>query len=80
MVCGHSLGGAVATIVSIVLMLEVERRRNAGADDRRNVSCITFGAPMIGDADLRSFCEVNGIAENLFHFVNGMITLPRNRS
>ena len=76
-VCGHSLGGAVATVVSIVLMLEVERRRNAGADDRRNVSCITFGAPMIGDSDLRSFCEVNGIAENLFHFVNDQDPVPR---
>ena len=51
-------------------MLEVERRRNAKADDSRNVSCITFGATMIGDSELRSFCDVNGIAENLFLFVN----------
>lgn len=33
-VCGHSLGGAVATIVAVILMLEVERRRKAGADDQ----------------------------------------------
>ena len=76
-VCGHSLGGAVATIVAVVLMLEVERRRKAGADDGRNVACVTFGAPLVGDADLRTFCETNGLAGNLFHFVSDQDPVPR---
>ena len=53
--CGHSLGGAVAAIVTIFALQAVKKREGFG--DRRKIRCFTFGAPMIGDADLKQvFC------------------------
>ena len=50
--CGHSMGGAVATIVAIFAMLE-EKKREGFEKKRRAIKCFTFGAPMVGDADLQ---------------------------
>ncbi len=72
-VCGHSLGGAVATIVTILLSLDLERRRKAGADDRRSVLCVTFGAPFVGDEELKDFCDSRTISGNIFNFVNNQV-------
>ena len=50
--CGHSMGGAVATIVAIFAMLE-EKKREGFEKKRRAIKSFTFGAPMVGDADLQ---------------------------
>lgn len=44
-VCGHSLGGALATLAALDLS------RTCGAD---RVTCVTFGSPRVGG---RSFCK-----------------------
>ena len=46
------MGGAVATIVAIFAMLE-EKKREGFEKKRRAIKCFTFGAPMVGDADLQ---------------------------
>ncbi|EGD81919.1 hypothetical protein PTSG_02605 [Salpingoeca rosetta] len=47
--CGHSLGGALAQLVALRVLLECHQR-----DDRRNVHVVTFGAPLVGD---RAFAQ-----------------------
>ena len=49
--CGHSLGGAVAAVVTIFALQAVKRREGFG--DKRTIRCFTFGAPLIGDVDLK---------------------------
>jgi hypothetical protein len=44
---------------------------------QRHVACVTFGSPMVGDTDLRAFCEMNGLAGGLFHFVSDQDPVPR---
>ena len=62
-ICGHSLGGAIASIVaikaSIVLKLLLQKR---------SVTCITFGAPLIGDRDLQKFVAEQ-MSPNIHNFV-----------
>ena len=48
-VCGHSLGGAIASVVA-VKFIGLKHFLQKGA-----VKCITFGAPLIGDEDLQHF-------------------------
>ena len=43
-VCGHSLGVTVATIVVIKLFICLKQ-----FCQERSVKCVTFGAPLIGD-------------------------------
>ena len=43
-VCGHSLGGAIASIVAIKLFIISKQ-----CSQNRSMKCITFGAPLIGD-------------------------------
>ncbi len=75
--CGHSLGGAIATIVAVMMMVDVEKKRKAGFGADRAVTCVTFGAPLVGDEDLRAFCDEHGISKNLFHFVSDGDPVPR---
>ncbi len=49
--CGHSMGGAVAAIVTIFALIEMEKRQ--GFQDKRSIRCFTFGAPLIGDSSLQ---------------------------
>ena len=52
--CGHSMGGAVATISTILaLQFQKERERLFGKDEKtRIIRCFTFGAPLVGDSKL----------------------------
>ena len=63
-VCGHSLGGAIASIVAIELFISLKKLRQ-----ERSVHCITFGAPLVGDRVLQ-----NNIPKELLccmhHFVS----------
>ena len=68
--CGHSLGGAIATVVALRAKIRLEQIKKGGFMDQRRVTCITFGAPLVGDEGLRSFCQMHGLAESFFHFVN----------
>ena len=65
-VCGHSLGGAVSSIVTADILLEQERRKFQNLKDVIN---ITFGAPSFGDTELRNFLEEKKISDKMFHLV-----------
>lgn len=58
--CGHSLGGAIASIVAIRLQGEKARYKLSG-----DVKCVTFGAPLFGDSILQKAVDSN----NMHHFV-----------
>ena len=62
-VCGHSLGGAIASIVAIKLFLGLKR-----LFQERSVKCITFGAPLFGDRDLQKYVAEQ-MSPNIHHFV-----------
>ena len=62
-VCGHSLGGAIASIVVIKLFIGLKR-----LFQERSVKCITFGAPLFGDRDLQKYVAEQ-MSPNIHHFV-----------
>ena len=61
-VCGHSLGGAIASIVAIKLFISLKDLLQ-----ERPVKCITFGAPLFGDRDLQK-CVVEHMTPYIHHF------------
>ena len=65
-VCGHSLGGAVSSIVATEMLLEKERTKNDLVGDIIN---ITFGAPLFGDEAVRKFLTDKTFANSMFHIV-----------
>ena len=77
--CGHSLGGAVSSVVHMHLLEE-------GSDlvERRNVINVTFGAPFFGNKDLEKFSRENELCRNMYHFasvadiVPGILSLGHN--
>ena len=66
--CGHSLGGAVASIVAIRLQVERARYKLEGS-----VKCVTFGAPFFGDAELQRSID----CKNIHHFVCNNDPVPK---
>ena len=71
--CGHSLGGAIATIVTILLMASEKER----GEHSRTIKCVTFGSPMVGDDSLKAWCVRNNISPNMYHFVHDQDPVPR---
>ena len=65
--CGHSLGGATASIVSLNA-IEYLNCKN-GPSNAEQVTAITFGAPLFADDETRIECEVNDRSKHLYHFV-----------
>jgi len=66
--CGHSLGGAVA---SIVYLLMLNSRGN-----KKEIFNITFGAPYIGNSDLQTDVISKRLDDNMFHFVSVADIVP----
>ena len=62
-VCGHSLGGAIASIVAIKFFIDLKR-----LFQERSVKCITFGAPLIGDRDVQKYVA-GQMSPCIHHFV-----------
>jgi hypothetical protein len=69
--CGHSLGGAVAAIVTTEILMERQKQGNNGlvAPGGDSVVCLTFGSPLFGDDAARRFLTENQFAAAMFHFV-----------
>ncbi len=79
-ICGHSLGGAIATLTAVRVADECKRqrqRRSAHSWRPPLITCITFGAPLVGDAKFRDFCEKLGLASRMFHVVNEGDPVPK---
>ena len=70
--CGHSLGGAVSSIVAINLLKYLEERES---EDVR-VYNVTFGAPFFGNKVIKHFCNDHKIAEIMLHHVGHTDIVP----
>lgn len=75
--CGHSLGGAVATLAAIMTMIELKAQPNTNDNGCRWVKCITFGAPMVGDGVFKQFCQTNDLDRHIYNFVYDQDPIPR---
>jgi len=68
---GHSLGGAVASILTLKLL----RERGLDAVYHNQLLCISFGTPLIGDAKFAK--EANAHSAHFFTYVNKADIVPR---
>lgn len=66
-VCGHSLGGAISSIVTTEILMERQKRSQELFTGE--VINVTFGSPLFGDDTARRFLEEKGFSEHMFHFV-----------
>ena len=48
MLCGHSLGGAVATLAAVAILAESDESRSAA-----ELRCVAFASPPVGNSALR---------------------------
>jgi alpha-beta hydrolase superfamily lysophospholipase len=68
---GHSLGGALATLVTLrVLIDDLETFRD-------RVKCVTFGAPMVGNSALASLVRQCGWTTKFQHLICKSDVIPR---
>eukprot|EP00058_Branchiostoma_floridae_P022578 XP_002608068.1 hypothetical protein BRAFLDRAFT_75158 [Branchiostoma floridae] len=71
-VCGHSLGGAVAHIVAINMMMHL-RSNNQPTD---NVKSIAFGTPYFGNDVAQQFVEEYNLSPHLLTIINEKDPVP----
>ena len=62
---GHSLGGAIAQVLTLRLLHE----QSLGAEHRRRLHCVTFGSPMIGNEKLATWAKDTRYATYLTNLV-----------
>ena len=73
--CGHSMGGAVSSIVYIQVALEkIRSERNLRFQSIRN---LTFGSSLFGDNALAEFIKYQKIDVNMDHYVHRDDPVPR---
>ncbi|CAH1257965.1 Hypp1932 [Branchiostoma lanceolatum] len=71
-VCGHSLGGAVAHIVALNMMVYL-RSQGQPVD---NVTSIAFGAPYFGNDGAQQFAEKHNLSPRMLTIVNEKDPVP----
>ncbi|ORC92369.1 putative class 3 lipase [Trypanosoma theileri] len=70
-ISGHSLGGAVAQIVALRLLMENPQLF------KNKLRCVSFGSPLVGNYQLAQFVEQNGWKSNFHHIVYRSDVIPR---
>ena len=68
--CGHSLGGAVASISAINLMLHLGKNTNFA------VFSITFGSPFFANDTVRKKCKEERFDQRMIHYVGHKDIVP----
>lgn len=58
--CGHSLGGAVAVLATLAILRAIPSASLAKGGDGIQVKCITFSQPPVGNAALREYVHRHG--------------------
>ncbi|CAN1130899.1 hypothetical protein LINPERHAP2_LOCUS6108 [Linum perenne] len=58
--CGHSLGGAVAALATLAILRVVAASSSSKEQEKVPVKCITFSQPPVGNAALRDYVHGNG--------------------
>ena len=75
--CGHSLGGAVSSLVHMFLLFELHNSEQNDINiSKENVINITFGAPMVGDKVFANSVRERGFTENIFQFASAWDVVP----
>ena len=68
--CGHSLGGAVAAISAIEVMMHLRNKAEI------STHCITFGAPLFANEDVRLHCQKVNFDQQMLHFIGYQDIVP----
>ncbi|KAK9159779.1 hypothetical protein Syun_006120 [Stephania yunnanensis] len=58
--CGHSLGGAVAALATLAILRVVAASSPSKENEKVQVKCITFSQPPVGNAALRDYVHRKG--------------------
>ena len=70
--CGHSLGGAVSSIVALDLTERLKERN----DFTVKAFNITFGAPSFGNRDVLKMCKETEMDKNIVNYTNVKDIVP----
>eukprot|EP00092_Neocalanus_flemingeri_P071790 GFUD01088260.1.p1 GENE.GFUD01088260.1~~GFUD01088260.1.p1 ORF type:complete len:571 (-),score=92.20 GFUD01088260.1:215-1927(-) len=71
--CGHSLGGAVSSIVHMNILRSCE---SSYPIEKKNIINITFGSPYFGNERLRNHAREKDFSRNMFHFTSVQDIIP----
>ncbi|KAJ8899456.1 hypothetical protein K2173_018430 [Erythroxylum novogranatense] len=58
--CGHSLGGAVAALATLAILRVVAASSSLKDNEKVSIKCITFSQPPVGNAALRDYVHEKG--------------------
>lgn len=83
-VCGHSLGGAVAKIVALHMLIQLKESKtivkanpqSPREDAPMPLSCITFGAPYVADRGVSEYIEKYGMTNSFLNVINQNDPVP----
>ena len=70
--CGHSLGGAVSSVVALDLMKRLEESK----DTTTKAHNITFGAPAFGNKDVLKMCKDSLMDKRILNYTNIKDVVP----
>ena len=73
--CGHSLGGAVSTLVHFNI-LQTLSQVNEPFVNSKNVVNMTFGAPMFGNYEFEKYLSDKNFTRNVFNFASVNDVVP----
>eukprot|EP00092_Neocalanus_flemingeri_P071268 GFUD01087584.1.p1 GENE.GFUD01087584.1~~GFUD01087584.1.p1 ORF type:complete len:1093 (-),score=287.76 GFUD01087584.1:55-2910(-) len=71
--CGHSLGGAVSSIVHMNIVKSYDTLYPVV---KKNIINITFGAPYFGNEGLKHHAKDKDFSRNMFHFASVLDIIP----
>ena len=73
--CGHSLGGAVSSIVYLEIAKKLKRANEESP--LKGLQNITFGSPLFASEDYRHYIDSMPLAIEMYHFVAHNDPVPR---
>ena len=73
--CGHSLGGAVSSIVYLEIAKKLKRANEESP--LKGLRNITFGCPLFASEDYRQYIDSMPLAVEMYHFVDHNDPVPR---
>lgn len=75
--CGHSLGGAVAVLATLAILRASAASSVSRADKKVHVKCITFSQPPVGNAALRDYVHKKGWQQHFRTYCIPEDVIPR---
>ena len=69
--CGHCVGGALATILTLRMLFEDNIK------DFFNIKCVTFGSPLIASSELANLVNKKELSNNFLNYVYECDIIPQ---